>query len=120
MVSDSDTEPEAPESDRKMPLLDHLIELRNRLMYAFGAFIVAFVGCYVFSEDIFFFLVRPLSDILNETGEGRRLIYTALHEAFFTYMKVAFFAGAFISFPVIASQLWMFIAPGLYKNEKRA
>ena len=102
-----------------MPLLEHIIELRNRLMYSVAAIFVAFLVCYYFSDVIYGFLVRPLADAMGE-GENRRLIYTALHEAFFTYIKVAFWAAVFVSFPVIASQFWMFIAPGLYKHEKRA
>ena len=104
----------------KMPLLDHLVELRRRLLYSAIALLVLFFVCYYFSADLYDFLVRPLADVLNERGGNRRLIFTALHEAFFTYIKVAFFAALFISFPFIASQIWMFIAPGLYKNEKRA
>jgi sec-independent protein translocase protein TatC len=105
--------------DRQMPLLDHLIELRNRLMYACAAILIGFVICYFFSEQIYAFLVRPLADIYH--GEaGRRMIYTGLAEAFFTYVKVAFWAGAFLAFPFVAAQLWMFIAPGLYRNEKQA
>ncbi len=103
----------------KMPLLDHLIELRDRLMYSVGAIFIAFLVCYYFSDQIYAFLVRPLADAM-EGQENRRLIYTALHEAFFTYIKVAFWAAMFVSFPVLASQFWMFIAPGLYKHEKRA
>jgi sec-independent protein translocase protein TatC len=103
----------------KMPLLDHLIELRNRLVYSVIALVVAFAVSYVFAGDIYAFLVQPLADVF-EGETGRRLIYTGLAEAFFTYLKVAFFAALFISFPVIASQLWMFVAPGLYKNEKGA
>ncbi len=102
-----------------MPLLDHLIELRNRLIYAVVALLVGFLICYYFADNIFAFLVRPLADVY-EGQEGRRMIFTGLTETFFTYVKVAFWAGAFISFPVIAMQLWVFIAPGLYKNEKRA
>ena len=104
----------------KMPLLDHLVELRRRLLRSVIAILVLFFVCYYFSADIYDFLVRPLADILNELGGNRRLIFTALHEAFFTYIKVAFFAALFLSFPFIATQIWMFIAPGLYKNEKRA
>ena len=104
--------------DKEMPLLEHLLELRTRLMYASGALLVAFVACYFVAQPIFDFLVRPLADVLE--GENRRLIYTGLTEVFFTHIKVAFFAGAFISFPFIANQLWLFIAPGLYKKEKRA
>jgi sec-independent protein translocase protein TatC len=107
-----------PIDDRQMPLLDHLIEFRNRLMYSVIALMVGFVLCYIFAEHIYAFLVRPLAGALE--GENRRLIYTGLTEVFFTYMKVAFFAGLFLTFPIIASQLWLFIAPGLYKTEKRA
>ena len=105
----------------KMPLLDHLIELRRRLVYSLLAVLVLFFVCYYFADDIYGFLVQPLADILEEEGGGnRRMIYTALHEAFFTYIKVAAFAALFIGFPVIAAQIWMFVAPGLYQHEKRA
>ena len=104
--------------DSKMPLIDHLIELRNRLMYAILALIVAFVACYAFADRIYAFLVQPLADIL--AGQNRRMIYTGLTEAFFTYIKVAFWAGTFLSFPIIASQIWLFVAPGLYKHERKA
>jgi sec-independent protein translocase protein TatC len=105
--------------DRQMPLLDHLIELRNRLMYSCAAIFVGFLVCYFFSEQIYAFLVQPLADIY-QGQTGRRMIYTGLAEAFFTYVKVAFWAGAFLTFPFVAAQLWMFIAPGLYRNEKQA
>ncbi len=106
--------------DGKMPLLEHLIELRQRLVRAFGAIIILFFICYYFSADIYAFLVAPLADILIEMGGNRRLIFTGLHEAFFTYIKVAFFAAAFVGFPFLSMQLWQFIAPGLYKHEKQA
>ena len=105
--------------DKKMPLLDHLIELRNRLTWSVLALVIAFVGCYYFSKDIYGFLTRPLAQAL-EGQTGRHMIFTDLTEAFFTYMKVAFWAAAFISFPIIATQLWMFVAPGLYRNERKA
>lgn len=105
--------------ESKMPLLAHLIELRNRLVYALSALLVGFVVCYFFAEEIFSFLVRPLADVYAGQ-EGRRMIFTGLTETFFTYVKVAFWAGAFLSFPLVAIQVWMFIAPGLYKNEKSA
>ncbi|HEY0836952.1 MAG TPA: twin-arginine translocase subunit TatC [Azospirillum sp.] len=101
-----------------MPLIDHLIELRNRLMYSVGALLLAFLLCYAVSDKIYNFLVQPLADIL--AGQGRRMIYTGLTEAFFTYVKVGFWAGCFLSFPIIASQIWMFVAPGLYKHERKA
>ena len=103
----------------KRPLLDHLIELRRRLIYSVAALLMAFIGCYFVAEQIYAFLVQPLADVL-EGQEGRRLIYTGLTEAFFTYLKVAFFAALCISFPIIAAQLWIFVAPGLYRNEKVA
>jgi sec-independent protein translocase protein TatC len=105
--------------DRQMPLLDHLIELRNRLIYSVAAIMVGFVICYFFSEHIYAFLVRPLANVY-QGQTGRRMIYTGLTEAFLTYVKVAFWAGTFLTFPFVASQLWMFIAPGLYRNEKQA
>jgi sec-independent protein translocase protein TatC len=106
--------------ERAMPLLDHLIELRRRLIYSVVAILLLFFICYYFSPSIYNFLVAPLADVLEQMGGQRRLIFTALHEAFFTYIKVAFFAALFLSFPFLAIQVWMFIAPGLYKNEKRA
>jgi sec-independent protein translocase protein TatC len=105
--------------DREMPLLDHLLELRNRVAYSAVAIILGFILCYFFSQHIYAFLVRPLAHAY-EGQTGRRMIYTGLTEAFFTYMKVAFFGGICLAFPVVASQLWMFVAPGLYKNEKQA
>jgi sec-independent protein translocase protein TatC len=105
--------------DRQMPLLDHLIELRNRLMYSTIAIFLGFLLCYFFAEDIYAFLVQPLANAY-QGQTGRRMIYTGLTEAFFTYLKVAFWAGAFLTFPFVAIQLWLFIAPGLYRDEKRA
>jgi len=110
-----------PINDKPMPLLAHLTELRRRLMWSMAAFMVAFFICYHFSTSIYSFLAQPLADILqNRTGQDRRLIYTALYEAFFTYLKVAFFGAAFVAFPVIASQVYLFVAPGLYRSEKKA
>ena len=104
--------------DTQAPLLDHLIELRTRLVRAVLALIVAFGACLFVADDIFGILVRPLTNAFP-AGEGR-LIYTKLYEAFFVQVKVALFAGFFISFPIIANQLWAFVAPGLYAKEKRA
>ena len=111
---------EAKLEEKSMPLLDHLIELRTRLINSVIAVLVLFFISYYFSLEIYDFLVAPLADVLEEMGGERRLIFTALHEAFFTYIKVAFFAALFLAFPFIAIQVWMFIAPGLYKNEKKA
>lgn len=104
--------------ETQAPLLDHLIELRNRLLRCVVALAITFAICLYFADDIFGFLVRPLTLAFPE-GEGR-LIYTALYEAFFVQIKVAIFAAFFISFPIIANQLWAFVAPGLYAREKRA
>jgi sec-independent protein translocase protein TatC len=82
---------------------------------------VCFVACYYFSGRIYAFLAQPLADILHAQGGGdRRMIFTALYEAFFTYLRVALFGAIFFSFPVWATQLWLFIAPGLYRSEKNA
>ena len=104
--------------DKKVPMHEHLAELRNRLMLSIGVFVIAFIGCYFFAEDIYGFLVQPLADIYSEEN-NKRLIYTGLTEAFFTYMKVASYSALFIAFPFIASQIYIFLAPGLYKNEKK-
>ncbi|MCX7337951.1 MAG: twin-arginine translocase subunit TatC [Alphaproteobacteria bacterium] len=106
-------------NDEPQPLMDHLIELRQRLIYALCGFFLMFAVCYYFSEAIFQFLVHPLANILQSKGGSRRLIYTGLTEAFLTYIKVAAFSAAFVSFPVIATQVWLFVAPGLYQNEKK-
>ena len=104
--------------DTQAPLLDHLIELRRRLMRAFLALGVAFAVCLYFADDVFSILVRPLAGAFPE-GEGK-LIYTKLYEAFFVEIKVALFAAFFVTFPIIANQLWAFVAPGLYAKEKKA
>jgi sec-independent protein translocase protein TatC len=117
----ADIDQSDPINDKPMPLLEHLLELRTRLLWSLATFLIAFVICYHFSGRIYSFLAQPLADILqHQTGQDRRLIFTALTEAFFTYLKVAVFGGAFIAFPVIASQIWLFVAPGLYRSEKRA
>jgi sec-independent protein translocase protein TatC len=105
--------------DKKMPLLDHLIELRQRLIWSAAAILVCFLIAYYFSGHIFDFLVKPLQEV-ESVGSPRRMIFTAPTEAFFTYVKVAFFTALFVSFPVVAAQIWMFVAPGLYKHEKQA
>lgn len=107
-------------NDKEMPLLEHLAELRGRLIWSGVALLVAFGVCYYFAPQIYTFLAAPLAHALEARGEKPELIYTALYEVFFTYIQVALFAGLFLSFPVIATQLWLFIAPGLYKREKRA
>ena len=105
--------------DEKMPLLDHLVELRQRLLFAVAALVVCFFIAFYFAGPIFNILVAPLAD-LWQGQTSKRLIYTALHEKFFTDIKIAFFAGSFLAFPIIANELWKFVAPGLYQQEKRA
>ena len=104
--------------DTQAPLLDHLIELRGRLVKAVVALSVAFCVCLYFSDPILGFLVKPLTDAFPP-GEGK-LIFTKLYEVFFVQLKVALFAGFMVSFPIIANQLWAFVAPGLYAREKKA
>ena len=114
------TEDDPESDDKKMPLLDHLIELRSRLLWSVIALFAAFILCFIFAKHLYAFLVQPLAEILAEKGLDRRMIYTALTEVFFTSVKVAFFFGAFISFPIFATQIYKFVAPGLYRNEKKA
>lgn len=101
--------------DTQAPLLEHLIELRRRLFYCLLTIFVAFGVCYYFAEDVFSFLVQPLL-----AAGQKKVIFTQLFEAFFVRVKVAFFAAMMISFPVLANQLWQFVAPGLYRSEKKA
>jgi sec-independent protein translocase protein TatC len=116
----ADTEDD-PINDKPMPLLEHLVELRRRLIWSAGAFLICFLGAYYISGDIYYFLAKPLANVLREQGmSDPHLVYTQLYEAFFTKIKVAFFGGAFVAFPIIAVQIWLFVAPGLYRSEKRA
>jgi len=106
--------------NEQVNIISHLGELRNRLIKSFLFFIIAFIICYIYSEQIYSFLVQPYSTAIIENNLDRRLIFTALHEAFLTYLKVAFFASIFITSPIFLTQLWKFVAPGLYKVEKSA
>lgn len=102
----------------RAPLLDHLIELRSRLIKAMIAIVIAFCICFYFAGDIFNFLLRPY-----EVASGNhlvKLIYTAPQEFFFTQIKLALFGAVFLAFPILAAQIYMFVAPGLYKNERGA
>ena len=103
--------------DSNAPLMEHLTELRQRLMWAFGCILVAFLILYTVSDTIFQILVWPYE---WAKGEPINMIATAPHEQFFTYIKVALFGAIFCAFPIIATQIYMFVAPGLYKNEKKA
>ena len=100
--------------------ITHLAELRKRLIQSFVFLIIFFIGCYFFAEHLYGFLVEPYAKAVKDDGTQRRLIFTALHEAFLTYLKVAFFASFFFTSPLILTQIWKFVAPGLYKNEKKA
>jgi sec-independent protein translocase protein TatC len=102
----------------KAPLIDHLIELRSRLIKALIAFAVMFVLCFIFAKQIYNILVWPFVFVAGP--ENSRFIYTALLEYFVTQLKLAMFGAAFLAFPVIASQIYMFVAPGLYRHERQA
>jgi sec-independent protein translocase protein TatC len=102
----------------KAPLMDHLIELRSRLIKALSAFAVMFVCCFFFAKQIYNVLVWPF--VLVAGPENSKFIYTALLEYFITQLKLAMFGAAFLSFPVVATQIYMFVAPGLYRNERQA
>lgn len=105
--------------ENKMPLLEHLLELRRRLLYCVLAFLVAFFACYFVAESIYGFLVAPLAEIMNDVGGSQRMIYTALTEAFFTYIKVGAFGGVVVAFPIIAWQLWRFVAPACIATKRK-
>src|SRR5580692_5826949 len=102
----------------KAPLMDHLIELRSRLIKALIAFFVTFVFCFIFAKQIYNVLVWPF--VWMAGPEHSKFIYTALLEYFVTQLKLAMFGAAFLSFPVVATQIYMFVAPGLYRNERQA
>lgn len=103
----------------KAPLIDHLIELRSRLIRSLLALALAFVVCFYFANDIFNLLIVPYERAAGDVSDVR-LIYTAPQEYFFTQIKLAMFGALFFAFPVVASQIYMFVAPGLYKNERGA
>jgi sec-independent protein translocase protein TatC len=113
-VTAPSTEDEAALDATRAPLMEHLIELRRRLIWGMLSFGVCFVVCFAFSTPILNFLERPLAAATNH------LIYTALPEIFFTQVKVGIFGGLCLGFPAIAAQIWIFVAPGLYKHERRA
>ena len=100
--------------------IDHLTELRSRLIKSFIFLFIFFIICYIFSENIYNFLVQPYSEAVKNDQLDRRLIFTALQETFLTYLKVSFFTAFFVTCPFILMQIWKFIAPGLYKHEKIA
>lgn len=112
-------EPDDEIEASRAPLLDHLIELRTRLVKAVIAIVIAFGVCFFFSKEIFNFLVEPYNRIVTAEG-GAHLIYTAPQEFFITRLKLSMFGAICIAFPIIAAQIYMFVAPGLYKHERGA
>ena len=108
------------DNSEKSGFISHLVELRQRLINSFIFLFSFFVVCYFFSEEIYSFLVQPYADAVKDDNVNRRLIFTALQETFLTYLRVSFFAAFFVSSPIILMQIWKFIAPGLYENEKKA
>ena len=100
--------------------VSHLAELRQRLIHSFIFLIIFFVICYFFSEYIYGFLVDPFAQAVKDDNSNRRLIFTALQETFLTYLKVSCFTAFFVTCPYILMQIWKFVAPGLYKHEKKA
>jgi sec-independent protein translocase protein TatC len=118
-VIDPTPEDEAALEATKAPLMEHLLELRKRLIWALVSFGLCFVVSFIFSSQILMFLTQPLHNQLAGKANDH-LIYTALYEVFFTKVKIAMFGGVCLGFPAIAWQLWAFIAPGLYRHEKRA
>ncbi len=112
-------EDEAALDATKAPLLEHLVELRTRLIWAVVSFFICFVICFFFATPIFTFLTKPLHHALAGRANDH-LIYTALTEVFFTNVKIGAFGGLCLGFPAIAAQIWIFVAPGLYRHEKKA
>ena len=108
------------EKSKQGTFVEHLAELRTRLLKSFIYLFVFFVISYIFAENIYTFLVEPYAQAVKDDPINRRLIFTALHETFITYLKLSFFTSLFIASPIILTQIWKFIAPGLYKNEKKA
>ena len=106
--------------DKKDSYISHFVELRSRLIKSIIFILLIFVISYTFAEQIYNFLVDPYANAVKDDQNSRRLIFTALHETFITYLKVAFFAAIFLGSPILLIQIYKFIAPGLYKNEKKA
>ena len=108
------------DDDKESGFISHLAELRKRLIYSFIFLIIFFIACYFFAENLYGFLVEPYAQAVKDDETDRRLIFTALQETFITYLKISFFAAFFVTCPFILTQIWKFIAPGLYKHEKIA
>ena len=108
------------DENKQSSFVDHLAELRSRLVKSIIWLFIFFIFSYIFSEDIYRFLVEPYAEAVRNDETNRRMIFTALHETFIVYLKVSFFAAMFVTSPIILTQIWKFVAPGLYKNEKKA
>ena len=113
-------EPHDEIDDSSAPLIEHLAELRTRLIRAVAAFAIAMVACFPFAEPILEFLAEPIADVLRDAGQNPQLIFTAPQEKFFVLIRISVIFGFAFSFPVIGHQLWRFVAPGLYRSEKNA
>ena len=108
------------DKNKQSSFVGHLTELRSRLVKSIIFIFVFFIICYFFAENIYSFLLSPYAEAVKDDDTSRRMIFTALHETFIVYLKVAFFAAMFVASPIILTQIWKFVAPGLYKNEKKA
>ena len=118
-MAENDAQP--PEEFSKMTMMEHLGELRRRLLWCVVALLITFGVAIFFAQEIFDFLAAPLVEVLKrENGANGKLVYTALYEQFFVEIKIGFYAAFFLAFPIFAIQIWKFVAPGLYKNERQA
>ena len=108
------------EKNKQASFVDHLTELRSRLLKSIIYLFIFFIVCYIFAENIYNFLLSSYAEAVKDDDVNRRMIFTALHETFITYLKVAFFTAMFVSSPIVLIQIWKFVALGLYKNEKTA
>ena len=118
-MSERNADDEAEIEATKAPLMEHLLELRKRLVWAIISFGLCFIVCFYFAQPIYAFLTAPLAHALAGQPNAK-LIYTGVQETWLTYVKVGLFGGLCLAFPIIAAQIWLFVAPGLYRNERRA
>ncbi|WP_395372506.1 twin-arginine translocase subunit TatC [Komagataeibacter diospyri] len=107
-------------ADSPVSIWEHISELRRRLIWSLCSIVACFIFCYHFSDRIYDFVAEPLTALLRREGDHPQLIFTALSEAFFTYIRLSIFSSVFISIPFVLLQVWMFVSPGLYPKEKRA
>ena len=126
-MSSTTSQPDTPtpEDDQPQSILEHLVELRKRLTWSISILLLCFIGSFFIAEYLYNFLAHPLAEILIERqqefgGRQPRMIFTSLTEPFFAHVRVAFFFALFISTPVVLTQIWLFVAPGLYRKERKA